>query len=112
MTYDIPDHRRGDTWDGISSICIQVNGAPANLTGAVIKADFRRSIDAPVALTLSTANGGIIITNAVGGIIQFPPKLIEIPFAKYLYDLQVTYPNGVVKTYFSGTWTITPDLTE
>jgi hypothetical protein len=112
MTYDIPDQRRGDTWDGINSICIQVNGVPANLTGALIKADFRRSIDAPVALTLSTANGGIIITNPTGGIIQFPPKLIEIPFAKYLYDLQVTYPNGVVKTYFSGTWTITPDLTE
>jgi hypothetical protein len=112
MTYDIPTAKRGDTWDGINSICISVNGIPANLTGASIKADFRQKVDTPTVLTLSTNNGGIVITNPTGGLIQFPPKKIEIPFGTYIYDLQVTYPNGVVKTYFSGTWTITPDITE
>lgn len=112
MTYDIPTAKRGDTWDGINSICISVNGVPANLTGASIKAEFRKSIDSPVALTLSTDNGGIVVINPTGGLIQFPPKLIEIPFGTYMYDLQVTYANGVVKTYFSGTWIITPDITE
>jgi hypothetical protein len=112
MTYDIPDHRQGDTWDGINSICIQVNGIPANLTGASIKADFRRSIDSPVVLSFSSTNGSIIVTDASGGIIQFPPRLIKIPPGKYFYDLQVTYPTGVVKTYFSGTWIIISDFTK
>jgi hypothetical protein len=112
MTYNISSHRRGDTWDGINSITISVNGSPINLTGATVKMEFRQSLDSPVALTLSTTNNSILITNAVGGVIQIPAKKIEIPFAKYLYDLQVTFSNGVVKTYMSGTWEITADITE
>jgi hypothetical protein len=112
MTYNIPSHRRGDTWDGINSITINVNGSPINLTNATVKMEFRQDLDSPVALTLSTTDGSIVITNAAGGVISIPPKKIEVPFAKYLYDLQVTFANGVVKTYMSGTWEITPDITE
>jgi hypothetical protein len=112
MTYNIPSHRRGDTWDGINSITISVNGSPINLTGASVKMEFRQSLDSPVVLTLSTTDNSIIVTNAAGGVISIPAKKIEIPFAKYLYDLQVTYSSGVVKTYMSGTWEITPDITE
>ena len=112
MTYDIPSHRRGDTWDGISSITINVNGTPINLTNAIVKMEFRQDLDAPVALTLSTTNNSIIVTNAAGGVISIPSKKIEIPFAKYFYDLQVTYSTGVVKTYMSGIWEIVADITE
>lgn len=112
MTYNIHSHRRGDTWDGINSIIINVNGIPINLTNATIKMDFRQDLDAPVALTLSTTDNSIMITNAMEGTITIPPQKIEIPFAKYLYDLQVTYSTGVVKTYLSGTWQIEADITE
>jgi hypothetical protein len=112
MTYNIPDHRRGDTWDGINSITISVNGSPINLVGATIKMEFRQSLDSPVVLTLSTADNSIIIFNALNGNIQIPPKKIEIPFGKYFYDLQVTYSNGVVKTYMEGSWEIRADITE
>lgn len=112
MTYNIPPHRRGDTWDGINSITINVNGVPINLTDAIVKMEFRQGLDAPVALTLSTTDESIIVTNAAQGIISIPPKKIEIPFKKYLYDLQVTYSTGVVKTYMSGTWEIIADITE
>jgi hypothetical protein len=63
-------------------------------------------------MPLSTTDGSIVITNAPGGVISIPAKKIEVPFAKYLYDLQVTYPTGVVKTYMSGTWEIVADITE
>jgi hypothetical protein len=112
MTYDIPSHRRGDTWDGINSITINVNGVPINLTNATVKMEFRQDLDAPVALTLTTTNSSIMVTNAVGGIISIPSKKIEVPFAKYFYDLQVTYSTGIVKTYMSGTWEIIADITE
>jgi hypothetical protein len=112
MTYNISPHRRGDTWDGINSITISVNGVPINLTDASIKMEFRQDLDSPVALTLSTIDGSIEIVNAVSGIIRIPPKKIEIPFAKYFYDLQVTYANGTVKTYMEGSWEIKPDITE
>lgn len=112
MTYTIPAAKRGDTWDGINSIAIAVNGAPINLTNAIVKMEFRQSIDSPVTLTLSTSTSSILITNALSGVIQIPPKKVEMPFGDYMYDLQVTYPTGVVKTYMSGTWEITPDITE
>jgi hypothetical protein len=111
MTYTITPHRRGDTWDGINSITIKVNGTAINLTSATIKMEFRQDLDSPVVLTLSTTDGTIEIVNAVEGIIRIPSKKIEIPFGKYMYDLQVTYSNDVVKTYMDGTWEITPDVT-
>jgi hypothetical protein len=111
MTYTIPAHRRGDTWDGINSIIINVNGVPINLTNAVVKMEFRQSLDSPVILTLTSEDGSIEIFNALNGNIRIPPKKIEIPFGKYLYDLQVTYLDGVVKTYMEGTWEIKPDIT-
>lgn len=110
MTYDIPPHHRGDTWDGINSISISVNGVPVVLSGAEVKMEFRQNIDTPVAMTFSTANSGIVILNA--NTIRVMPRKIEVPFAKYYYDLQVTYPTGVVKTYMSGTWPIVADITE
>jgi hypothetical protein len=112
MIYNIPSHRRGDTWDGINSITINVNGVPINLTNADVKMEFRQSLDSPVVLTLSTADNSIIIVNALNGNIQIPSKKIEVPFGKYFYDLQVTYPNGIVKTYMEGSWEIVADITE
>jgi hypothetical protein len=110
MTYNIPDQRRGDTWDGINKISITQNGIPVNLTNSFIKMDFRRNIDTPVIMTFSTENSGITITSVSS--IRVMPKVIEVPFAKYYYDLQVTFPTGIIKTYVSGTWNITPDITE
>lgn len=110
--YDIPKHKRGDTWVGINNIVIATNGAPVDLTGATIRMDFRKSIDSPAALTLSTSNNSIIITQPTQGAFTIPPRIIEIPFGIYLYDLQVTYPNGVVLTYIEGTWEIVADITE
>ena len=110
MTYDIPPHRRGDTWDGINSISININGVPIVLSGAQVKMEFRQSLDSPVAMTFSTATSSIQILNA--NTIRILPRIIEVPFAKYYYDLQVNYPSGTVKTYMAGSWEIEPDITE
>lgn len=111
-TYNIPDHRRGDTWDGINSVAINSNDQPINLTGAIIKMQLREDVDSPAALTLSTTGSTIVITNALQGTFTIPPILVDIPFGKYLYDIQVTFANGVVKTYVKGTWEIVADITE
>lgn len=110
--YIIPKHKRGDTWDGISSITITSNNQPVVLTGAVIKMELREDIDAPVALTLSTTDNTIVVTDALQGTFTIPPILINIPFGKYFYDIQITFANGVVKTYIDGTWEITADITK
>jgi hypothetical protein len=112
MTYNIPSHHRGDTWDGINSITINVNGSPINLTNASIKMEFRQAVDSPSVLIFSTTNNTIQVVNPLTGTFRIPARKIEIPFGEYLYDLQVTYADGTVKTYMSGVWNITPDITE
>jgi hypothetical protein len=110
MTYTIPPHHRGDTWDGINSITISVNGVPIILTGTSIKMEFRQGPDYPVVLTFSTSDNTLQIIGTSS--IRVMPRKIEIPFGTYYYDLQVTYPDGKVKTYMSGSWKIVPDVTE
>ena len=110
--YDIPKHRRGDTWVGISSFPLTVNGIPVNLTNAAIKIDFKKQVDSPVALTLSTAASSIVITQPTQGIFSIPARIINIPFGLYLYDVQVTFSSGIITTYVEGAWEIVADITE
>jgi hypothetical protein len=110
MTYNIPKHRRGDTWDGINTIGISVNGTPVNLSGAIVTMEFREDYDSPVALSLSTLTSTISVLPNLSSI-KVLPVLIDIPPATYKWDLQVTYPNTLVKTYLEGTWEIYFDIT-
>lgn len=112
LTYNIPSHLRGDTWDGINSIIITSNNIPLNLTGATVKMEFREDVDAPVVLELSTTNGKITISTPLSGTISIPETIIDIPFGKYMYDLQVTLASGYNKTYMKGSWEIIADTTK
>ena len=111
LSYIMPSALRGDTWPGISSITITISGTPVSLSAASIKMQLREDLDSPVALELSTNNNLIVITNPLSGVFQIPPQIIDIPFGTYNYDIQVTFPNGVITTYITGTWQITPDIT-
>lgn len=111
MIYNIPNHRRGDTWDGISSISLSANGVPLNLSGAEIAMQFRQSVDSPVAFEFTTSNNKILITNPLEGTFTIPPMIIDVPFQTYYYDLQITFASGRKKTYMEGYWKIIPDIT-
>ena len=113
LSYTMPPALRGDTWSGITSITLQTSGVPISLSAASIKMQLREDIDSPVALELSTANKLITITSPPSsGVFQIPPQIINIPFGTYNYDIQVTFPTGIVTTYITGTWQITPDITQ
>lgn len=110
-TYNFPRHRRGDTWDGINSIGISVNGVPVNLSGAVISMELREDYDAPAAFSLSTTTSTVSVLPSLSAF-TIPPVLIDIPPATYLYDIQITYPTGIIKTYMEGKWEIYFDVTK
>ena len=110
MTYTIPRHRRGDTWDGINTIGIKVNGTPVNLSGAQVVMEFREDYDSPIALTLSTLTSTISVLPNLSSV-RVLPVLIDIPPATYKWDLQINYSNTTVKTYLEGTWEIYFDIT-
>jgi hypothetical protein len=71
--------------------------------------ELRQSIDSPVVLTFSTQDNTIQIVSTTT--IRILPRKIEIPFGIYHYDIQVTHPDGRVKTYLEGTWEISADIT-
>ena len=112
MTYNIPSHRRGDTWPGFNKIAITVDGAPINLSGCDIKIEFREDYDAPVALTLTTQTSTIVIQPGLSSL-TVPPLIVDIPPGTYKYDLQIT--NNITKainTYMEGYWEIYYDITK
>lgn len=110
MNYNIPSHRRGDTWDGINKIGITINGVPVNLAGATVTMELREDYDAPAVLTLSTTASTILVLPDLSSI-QIPPVIVDVQPATYRYDIQVTYPNAQVKTYLEGKWEIYFDVT-
>lgn len=110
-TYNFPKHRRGDTWDGINSIGISVNSVSVNLSNATITMELRSDYDAPVTFSLSTTTSTIFILPSLSAF-TIPPVLIDISPATYLYDIQIIYPSGIVKTYMEGKWEIYFDITK
>jgi hypothetical protein len=112
ITYNLPDHIAGDTWDGIPSVTVQLNGSARNLTNALIKMQVRLAIDSPVVLELSTTNSLItILQPPLSGTFSVPPQIIDIPTGKYIYDIKITFNTGEVKTELGGSWFIAPHVT-
>lgn len=110
MSITLPEHKKGDTFNG-QQFTLNINGSPADLTGASIRMDLRKVKTGPYVLRLSTDNGGISILVPVSGIFQINPQIIDVQAATYFYDIETTFQDGTVKTYIDGTWLISQDVT-
>lgn len=80
-----------------------------DLTGATMLCMFKTALTAPATMTWTEIDG-ITITAPTTGIFRFNSQKIDIKGAAYLYDVQITFPSTIVKTYVSGTMTIVEDV--
>lgn len=104
---------KNDTLDFAWTMTFLKNDVAIDLTDAEIKADFKTSVDATsIALTMSIANTKIEYVDAVNGIIKFAKQIISIAAGVYVYDLQITFPSGDIKTYINGEMTVIQDITD
>jgi hypothetical protein len=105
-------HIKGDTFDEVA-FSIKINNVALDLTGATIKMQLKKISDLTIALLslTSVAAAGITITNATGGLFKINQQIIDIDVFNYAYDIQLTLASGVVKTYVSGTFSITKEIT-
>lgn len=110
-TYNIPDHYRNDTWQGLV-FNIVANGVPVDLTGAAVKISFRRHSKDNSVEDTRTGAGQAAVTDGPNGEITFYGYVVTYVAATYYYDLQVTTSGGDVITYVAGTWTIIEDVTK
>jgi hypothetical protein len=100
----------GDTWDGFPTLTFTRDGLPLDLNGSDIEFAVKYSFASPKVLSLTTANSGVVITDASLGMITIPPIAVDIPPGKYQWYLRIKFPNGIIKTYFKGKWEIFPNI--
>lgn len=90
---------------------MKVNDVPLDLSGATVRLQVRPTAGSNT-LTLSITNGnGINITGTDHNIIAIS-KLITIASGDYVYDLEVAFANGEVKTYVHGSFKVSEDVTK
>jgi hypothetical protein len=90
---------RGDSWV-VSWTILGADNQPINLSGASARVQLRNSQNA-LLVEASTDNGLITITPTQGRIdMNVPYTAMEtVPVGTYQYDLEVTFSNGVRRTY-------------
>lgn len=105
-------HKRGDTFEAVN-FAMLVNSVVLNLTGCTLRMQLRKEYGGVVFLSLtSVASAGITISNAAGGLFRINKQIINIAAANYIYDIELTKADGTVKTYISGNFYITNDITQ
>ncbi len=104
-------HIKGDTFE-IVNFQMLVNTVALNLTGCTLRMQLRKEYGGIVYLSLtSVANAGITITSAVNGLFNINKQIINIDANNYIYDIELIKADGTVKTYISGNFLITNDVT-
>ena len=105
-------HIKGDTFDEVA-FSIKINNVAVNLTGATIKMQLKKNDNllVPILSLTSVASAGITITSPTNGLFKINSQIIDIEPFNYVYDIQLTLATGVVKTYVSGNFIISKDIT-
>jgi len=104
-------HIKGDTFESVNFAMI-LNSVVLNLTGCTLRMQLRKEYGGVIFLSLtSVASAGITITNAAGGLFRINRQIINIDAANYIYDIELIKADGTVKTYVSGSFSITNDVT-
>lgn len=103
---------KGDTFDAVA-FQLRINGVNVNLTGATIKMQLKqRYCNSTAVLSLtSVGSAGITITNAAAGQFRINEQIINIPVWNYVYDIQIQFADGSVKTYVKGNFNILEEVT-
>lgn len=102
---------RGDTWTRIWTIKDSA-GNIVDLTGATARLHVRDSNDTLI-FAATMDNGSITIDGSNGTIIMNVSAAVTRTVAPgtYYFDLEVTYPSGVVRTYEQDKLIVLKDIT-
>ena len=86
---------------------------PKNTTGFTARMQVRAKYDSPTAvLNLTSANGGIIVSsNGIFSVHATAVQTAAIAPGKYVYDIEVVAPSGVVTKLARGTVRVVAEVT-
>lgn len=104
-------HIKGDTFEAVNFEML-VNSVVLNLTGCTLRMQLRKEYGGIVYLSLtSVASAGITITTPLSGLFKINKQIINIESANYIYDIELIKSDGTIKTYISGNFYVTNDVT-
>lgn len=98
--------RRGDTFT--RQLEVSVNNTPVDFTGSTLKMNV--VTDFATILSLSSGSG-IEVTDNVITITADAATMAAITPGVYQYDIEQTYPDGTVRTFLAGSYTVNKDKT-
>lgn len=96
---------KGDTFYSVP-FQINVNDTAQDLTGSNIRMQLRKECGGVIAFSPS-----ITITNASAGEFRINEQIINCNSGNYMYDIEIAFANGVVKTWISGMFNVKCDIT-
>lgn len=96
-------HKQGDTFNAVN---FALSGTPSLPEIDTVKMQLRKECGGLIAYEM-----GITITDSEAGLFTLNQQIIDIKEFPYLYDIQIIFVGGVVKTYLSGTFNIICDIT-
>lgn len=106
------EHIKGDSFEAVN-FQVNLNAVPLNLTGCTLKMQLRKEYQGLVFLNLtSVANAGLTIVSPTAGTFRINKQIINIDPFDYLYDIELVKADGTVKTYISGIFSVTNNVTE
>jgi hypothetical protein len=99
---------RGDTFKVTFKLWSKVDGVkvPVDLTGAFVAAEIR---DKPSGSQIVAMAATVVLPNSVD--MEITADQWADTFPAGVWDLEVTFPDGVVQTPVGGSVTVTPDVT-
>lgn len=103
--------RQGDKW-GRWFIVKNDDDTPVDLTGLALKMQLRRSVDADVAVELSTDNSRLVNGGVLGAITLNALKVVTEGVAPGIYEYSIRlYAAGEPTTLIVGKITVKPSVT-
>jgi hypothetical protein len=86
---------------------------PVDITGAIAAMELCVYPGFPAALTLTTANGGLVINGPLGTITPVISAAMTTNLlpGMYVYDIKMVYVNGRTVRPFQGMATVSPEVT-
>jgi hypothetical protein len=99
-----------DTYSG-TEFQVFVNSTELNLTGYSLKMQVKKRIGDTAIFTL-TSTSGLTITDSTAGKLRIDEQIFSGTPDNYIYDIQFTNSTGRIKTYISGNFIITGDVTQ
>lgn len=104
-------HIKGDSYNGLC-FTVTINGVALDLTDVDINAYFRFGSKTGCKVHKFGVGNGIVKTDAVNGEFSLLEDVIlNWDAGNWYFDVEFTYLDGRVKTYFSDILIITQDVT-